>query len=274
MAHDVVPATKDPNPRRGLHRLLAGVLVVLLMVAGAWFLGDKLSLAYLARQETALRQWIAEHPFAAVALAFALYVAVTGLSLPGATALTLATAWLFGFWRAVILVSFASTTGATVAFLLSRYLLRDVFQRRFGAQFQRVQAALEREGAFYLFTLRLIPAVPFFVINVVMGLTPLKTRTFWWVSQIGMLPGTLVYVAAGAAVPSLQVLAERGVSGLVSPGLMVAFTLLGVFPLIVKRLVEGWRARRLARGPSLPTSQGDLQDHTGRESDPGEAQLS
>lgn len=273
MTDEAVPSPAT-SPRRGLDRLLTGVLVVLLMLAGAWFLGDKLSLAYLARQETALRQWIAEHPFAAWGSAFALYVAVTGLSLPGATALTLATAWLFGFWRAVILVSFASTTGATVAFLLSRYLLRDVFQRRFGAQFQRVQAALEREGAFYLFTLRLIPAVPFFVINVVMGLTPLKTRTFWWVSQIGMLPGTIVYVAAGAAVPSLQALAERGVSGLISPGLMVAFILLGVFPLVVKRLVEGWRARRSARAQSRLVSQSDFKENISGEARPGETQLS
>lgn len=273
MSDEAVPSS-PVSPRGGLYRLLAGALVILPMVAGAWFLGDRLSLAHLARQETALRQWIAEHPLAALGLAFAVYVAVTGLSLPGATALTLATAWLFGFWRAVILVSFASTTGATVAFLLSRYLLRDVFQRRFGAQFQRVQAALEREGAFYLFTLRLIPAVPFFVINVVMGLTPLNTRTFWWVSQVGMLPGTLVYVTAGASVPSLQVLAERGVSGLISPGLMAAFTLLGVFPLVVKWIVEGWRARRLARRSSVTESQGDLQDNTGGRSGLGQAQLS
>ena len=116
--------------------------------------------------------------------------------------------WYFGLAPAVILVSFASTSGATIAFLLSRYLFRDAIQTRFRDQLAKFNQALQREGAFYLFTLRLIPAVPFFVINVVMGLTPIRTLTFWWVSQVGMLAGTIVYVYAGSTIPSLAHLAD------------------------------------------------------------------
>lgn len=185
----------------------------------------------------------------AVAVAVAIYVTATGLSLPGASILTLVCGWLFGFWRGLLLVSMASTAGATVAFLLSRYLFRDALQSRFGDRLAGFNAALESDGAFYLFTLRLIPAVPFFVINVVMGLTALKTWTFWWVSQLGMLPGTVVYVSAGASVPSLKVLSERGVGGLLSPQLFVAFVALGLFPLIVKSVMKA------CKKPSSPKGQ-------------------
>ena len=175
------------------------------------------------------------------AVAFLVYVAVTGLSLPGAIVLTLTCGWLFGFWRGLVLVSFASTTGATVAFLMSRFLLRDSIQRRFGDRLATFNQALEREGAFYLFMLRLIPAVPFFVINVVMGLTPIRSRTYWWVSQIGMLPGTAVYVYTGASVPNLATLAEKGFQGILSPQLLMAFALLGLVPLVLKKVVQRFR---------------------------------
>lgn len=180
--------------------LAVGALVMLI--------GDRLSLDYLAQQEQTLRQFQLDYPWLVYVLAFLVYVAVTGLSLPGATALSLLYAWFFGFLPAVVLVSFASTAGATLAFLLSRYFFRDAVQNRFGDQLQSFNQALEREGAFYLFTLRLIPAVPFFVINAVMGLTNIPTRTFWWVSQVGMLAGTCVYVYAGASIPRLQQLAD------------------------------------------------------------------
>uniref|UniRef100_A0A7C2NUI7 TVP38/TMEM64 family membrane protein n=1 Tax=Schlesneria paludicola TaxID=360056 RepID=A0A7C2NUI7_9PLAN len=199
--------------------------------------GDQLTLQNLARYESMFRQFQSEHPWLIYAAAFVAYVAVTGLSLPGAAAMTLLMGWLFGFVRAVILVSFASTAGASLAFLLSRYLLKDAVQHRFGDRLAAFNAALEREGAFYLFTLRLIPAVPFFVINVVMGLTPLRLSTFWWVSQLGMLPGTCIYVYAGSTVPSLQELANKGVGGILRPGVLVAFAVLGLFPLVVKRLM-------------------------------------
>lgn len=217
-------------------------LVVLLAVASAIFFAyrnysDVLSLDNLASKETELRQYQLDKPALVLGLAFLVYVAVTGLSLPGATVLTLVFGWYFGFLRGVVLVSFASTAGATLAFLLSRYLLRDAVQNKFGDKLASFNKSLEREGAFYLFTLRLIPAVPFFIINVVMGLTPLKTSTYWWVSQLGMLPGTAVYVYAGSQFPNLQTLAVEGAGGILTPQLIIAFVLLGLFPLIMKKIM-------------------------------------
>lgn len=189
-------------------KLLVLVGVVLAMLAALFLLRERLSLDYVAQQEQALREFRQAYPWFVYVLAFALYVTVTGLSLPGATVLTLVYAWFFGFVPALVLVSFASTMGATLAFLLSRYLFRDAIQHRFGDRLKSFNEALDREGAFYLFTLRLIPAVPFFVINAVMGLTNLRARTFWWVSQVGMLAGTCVYVYAGASIPRLEQLAD------------------------------------------------------------------
>lgn len=221
-------------------------LALLMVVASAalvgyWQLGDTLTLANLAHQESQLRAFQQQHPVLVYGIAFLVYVVVTGLSLPGATVLTLAYGWYFGFLRGVVLVSFSSTTGATVAFLVSRFLLRDSIQHRFGDKLATFNRALEREGAFYLFMLRLIPAVPFFVINVVMGLTPIRTRTYWWVSQLGMIPGTAVYVYAGSSVPNLATLAEKGAKGILSPQLLVAFALLGLVPLILKKTVQRLR---------------------------------
>jgi uncharacterized membrane protein YdjX (TVP38/TMEM64 family) len=139
-------------------------------------------------------------------------------------------------------VSFASTLGATLAFLLSRYLLRDTVQAQFGERLAKFNAMLEREGAFYLFTLRLIPAVPFFAINVVMGLTPIRATTFWWVSQLGMLPASAVYVYAGDQVPTLAELAKRGVGSVLNARTIIALALLGVFPLVVKKAMGYWRS--------------------------------
>ncbi|TWU07521.1 TVP38/TMEM64 family protein [Stieleria varia] len=206
--------------------------------------GDSLTLENLAGHETALRNYRIDHPILVYAVAFGIYVGVTGLSLPGAAVLTLVMAWYFGFARAMVLVSFASTTGATVAFLLSRFLLRDTIQSRFGDRLATFNENLEREGAFYLFTLRLIPAVPFFVINVVMGLTPMKTWTFWWVSQLGMLAGTAVYVYAGASFPTLNALAENGAGGILSWKLIVAFIALGLFPLAAKKIIGSVKRNR------------------------------
>ena len=221
--------------------------LVILAAVGALFavlytqFGSYLSLSSLAEHEAAFRAYQQQHPVLIYGIAFTAYVIVAGLSLPGATGMTLLTGWLFGFWRAVLLVSFASTTGASLAFLLSRYLLRDSIQQKFGDRLKMFNDALEREGAFYLFTLRLIPAVPFFVINVVMGLTPIRLRTYWWVSQIGMLAGTGVYVYAGASVPSLQTLADGGVRGILSPRLLAAFVILGLFPIVLKKLLGRFR---------------------------------
>ena len=207
-------------------RLLVLAVIVLIAVGLYWRFGDWLDLQQLAAQEARLREFQRAHPWMIYGGAFAIYVLVTGLSLPGAAALSLTYGWFFGLWQGVLLVSFASTTGATCAFLLSRYLFNQ---------------ALRREGAYYLFTLRLIPAVPFFIINVVMGLTPMRPWTFWWVSQLGMLPGTIVYIYAGSSVPDLQTLATRGVGGILTPNVLLAFALLGLMPLLLKKLAARWK---------------------------------
>jgi len=224
----------------------------LLFVAGSVVVaytqfGDVLTLKNFAREEARLRSLQQQHPVLVYGAAFLLYVIVTGLSLPGATVLSLTYGWYFGVLRGVILVSFASTAGATLAFLMSRFLFRDAIQRRFGDRLEGFNQALEREGPFYLFTLWLIPAVPFFVINVVMGLTPIRTRTFWWVSQLGMLAGTAVFVYAGSGVPSLQTLADEGINAVFTPTqltqIVTAFVLLGLFPLAVR-----WVVKRVSAG--------------------------
>jgi len=228
---------------RGAGRGLRGRLVLLaaliaVAVAGYVLLSDVLTLEALAKEEGRLRELSRQHPLFAYGVAFAVYAAITGLSVPGATVLTLAYGWFFGVVRAVLLVSFASTMGATIAFLLSRYLFRQSIQSRFGARLDRFNEALRRDGAFYLFTLRMIPAVPFFVINAVMGLTPMRAVTFWWVSQLGMLPWTAVYAYAGSSVPSLQSLADKDIAAVFSAGqltrILIALVLLGLFPLAVR----------------------------------------
>jgi uncharacterized membrane protein YdjX (TVP38/TMEM64 family) len=241
-----LPTPELTLSRRPVRKLIVLAVVLLAAVVGYWQSGDALSLESLAGRESQLRDYQREHPGLMLGLAFVIYVAVTGLSLPGAAAMTLVYGWYFGFASALVLVSFASTSGATLAFLLSRYLLRDEIQSRFGDKLASFNENLDREGALYLFTLRLIPAVPFFVINVVMGLTAMKTRTFWWVSQLGMLAGTAVYVYAGSTVPSLRVLAERGAGGIVSLPTLLAFIALGLFPLMAKRLLRLARSRQRA----------------------------
>tara|TARA_R110002049_G_scaffold2750_2_gene21457 strand:+ start:240703 stop:241443 length:741 start_codon:yes stop_codon:yes gene_type:complete len=230
------------SPQANRTKLIVVALIVIAAGLLLWQYGDLLSLEKLAAKETQLREFQSDNPYLVYGLAFSVYVVVTGLSLPGAAALTLVYGWYFGFVRGLVLVSFASTAGATVAFLMTRYLLRDSIQNKFGDRLKTFNHHLETEGASYLFTLRLVPLVPFFVINLVMGLTPLKARTFWWVSQLGMLPGTAVYVFAGSRVPNLSVLAEEGVKAVFSPSqllqMTVAFGLLGVFPIAVKYILK------------------------------------
>ena len=223
---------------------LAGLLVlVVVAAAGHFWSGDILTVESAVRWETALRDYQQAFPRAVYAVAFSAYVILAGLSLPGAFILTLVLGWYFGFFQSLLLVSFASTTGASLAFLCSRYLLRDLFRLRFGARLRVFNDALARDGAFYLFTLRLVPAVPFFLVNSVMGLTPVTLGTFWWVSQIGMLPGTAVYAYAGASVPDLHDLSQYGVEGILSPQLILVFVLLGVFPLFTKLIVKRAQSR-------------------------------
>lgn len=236
--------TPAPGGRSTVIKVVVFLLVAAAAAIGYWQFGDALTLENLADREAALREAKANAPLLVFGIGFLVYVIVTGLSLPGAAALTIASGWFFGFLQGTLLVSFASTTGATLAFLFSRYLFRDAIQRRFGDRLAKFNAALEKEGPFYLFTLRLIPAVPFFVLNLVMGLTPIRTWTYWWVSQIGMLAGTMVYVYAGASVPGLSELAERGMGSILTPRLIVAFVVLGLFPITVKKIMARVRARR------------------------------
>ena len=241
-------------PPSGAKSYVKPILILLVVATGGVLFfqyGDLLSIENLAKQEAELRAFQSEHPYLVYGIAFGVYVAVTGLSLPGAAALTLVYGWYFGFLRTVILVSFASTMGATLAFLMSRYLLRGSVQAKFGDRLKSFNEQLDRDGAFYLFTLRLIPAVPFFVINLVMGLTPVKARTFWWVSQLGMLPGTLVFVYAGSRVPNLTILAEEGAAAVFSASQLVqitiAFALLGTFPLLVRLILNRFSSRPTAK---------------------------
>ncbi|HEX4872602.1 MAG TPA: FAD-dependent oxidoreductase [Nevskiaceae bacterium] len=216
--------------------LIAGALLAFFLLDGARYL----SLDFFQAQRAALEDWRAARPVLAAALFFGLYVAVTALSIPGAAVLTLAAGALFGFWQALLLVSFASSLGATLAFLSARLLLREAVLRRYGERLRTVNEGLARDGARYLFSLRLIPALPFFAINLLMGLTPIRTGTFYWVSQLGMLPGTAVYVNAGTQLGALTSL-----SGILSPSLLGAFVLLGLFPWLLRGGQEWLRRRRL-----------------------------
>lgn len=226
---------------------LMGVILALL---GSFFIfdvGQYLNLEALKAQQDALNAQVSAQPWLAAGVFFLAYVAVTALSLPGAALMTLLAGALFGLLEGFVLVSFASTAGATLAMLSSRFLLRDWVQTRFGQRLAKIDAGIEREGPFYLFALRLVPAFPFFLINLAMGLTRLPVRTYWWVSQLGMLPGTLVFVNAGRELGQLESL-----SGILSPGLLGAFVLLGVFPLIARKLLGLIQARRVYAGWDKP----------------------
>jgi len=219
------------------------VLVVIAALVAAFFAFDLkqyFSLDYFKAQQAAIDGYFAAHPLQTAAIYFLIYVAVTGLSLPGAAIMTLVGGAIFGLLWGTVIVSFASSIGATLAFLASRFLLRDAIQRKFGDKLAAINRGVEKEGAFYLFALRLVPAFPFFVINLVMGLTPMKTRTFYWVSQLGMLAGTIVYVNAGTQIAQITSLA-----GLASPMLIGSFVLLGIFPLIAKKVVDWLKARKV-----------------------------
>jgi len=226
---------------------IALILAALILAFFVFDLGDFLRLEYLKARRDALEAYFLSRPWQTAAAYFAIYVAVTGLSLPGAAVLTLAGGAVFGLLWGTVIVSFASSIGATLAFLASRFLFRDAVQRRFGANLHAVNRGIERDGPFYLFTLRLVPLFPFFAINLLMGLTPIRTGLYYLVSQVGMLPGTLVYVNAGRELGRVESLA-----GLLSPGLIAAFVLLGVFPLAAKKTLEWARGRRALRGVPRP----------------------
>jgi pyruvate/2-oxoglutarate dehydrogenase complex dihydrolipoamide dehydrogenase (E3) component/uncharacterized membrane protein YdjX (TVP38/TMEM64 family) len=232
------------NPRK---LLLLVAIAALVGVFFAFDLGRFFSLDFVKSQQAAIDAWRVAQPMLTAGIFFAVYVTVTGLSLPGAAIMTLAAGAIFGVWWGTLIVSFASTLGATLAFLAARFVLRDWVQGKFGDKLKAINAGMEKEGGFYLFTLRLIPIFPFFVINLVMGLTPIRTWTFYWVSQIGMLAGTLVYVNAGTQLAQLDSL-----KGILSPELLASFALLGIFPLIAKKIVALVKARRVYAKWSKP----------------------
>ena len=228
--------------------LLFGVAA---LVLGFFALGlnDYLTLDQLKASQVRFSELLAQYPVLVPAAYFVIYVIVTALSLPGAAIMTLAGGALFGLWQGLLLVSFASSIGATLAFLVARFLLRDTVERRFRERLKAIDRGIERDGAFYLFTLRLVPIFPFFIINLVMGLTRLRIWTFYWISQVGMLAGTAVYVNAGT-----QLAAIEQVGDILSLQLLLSFVLLGLFPWIAKAIVAVVQKRRVYKPWRKPAS--------------------
>ena len=214
-------------------------VVILVIAAFRYFdLGQYLSLEYIKASQAKFNDLYNSHRFIVIAAYMGIYIAVTALSLPGAAVMTLASGAMFGLIVGTVVVSFASTIGATLACIVSRYLLRDWVQGKFGDKLDAINDGIEKEGAFYLFTLRLVPIFPFFVINLLMGLTRMRLPTFFWVSQIGMLAGTIVYVNAGKELAKIDSL-----SGILSPGVLISFAVLGLFPITVKKLLALYKRR-------------------------------
>ena len=213
--------------------IIAGI-VLLIAVFKTFELDRFLSLSYLKSSQESFAALYASHRMVVIGSYMMVYVLVTALSLPGAAVMTLAGGALFGLFVGTIIISFASTIGATLACFFSRFLLRDWVQGKFGDRLKTINQGIENEGAFYLFTMRLIPVFPFFVINLVMGLTKMSLFTFYWVSQVGMLAGTVVYVNAGKELAKIDSL-----SGILSPSLIISFVILGLFPITAKKLM-GW----------------------------------
>ena len=226
------------------------LLLLIVLLATGFFYFDLHQLLTLTGLKDGLVQfesWRNESPILVGGGFLLLYVLVTALSLPGAAIMTLAAGALFGLGWGLLIVSFASSIGATLAFLVSRYLLQATVQSKFGDRLNAINQGIEKEGAFYLFTLRLVPVFPFFLINLLMGLTRIRAVTFYWVSQLGMLAGTFVYVNAGTQLGQIESL-----SGILSPSLLLSFVLLGVFPLVSKKILDWLKARRVYQGYSKP----------------------
>ncbi len=224
--------------------ILVAAIIILFAVFRIFELNQYMTLDYLNSSRTQFSHLYAVHPFAVIVVYMAGYIFATALSLPGATVLTLAGGALFGLVKGSIIISFASTIGATLACLVSRYLLRDWVQSTFSDTLTVINQGMAKEGGFYLFTLRMVPIFPFFIINLVMGLSRMKVSQFYWISQLGMLPGTLVYVNAGRELGKLNSL-----SGILSPSLIISFIILGIFPFVVKKLIARWRRNRSSFEP-------------------------
>ena len=228
------------------------IVVVAAIIIAAYFyfdLGQYINLTYLKGSEKRFRMLYGEHKATVIAAYMFIYILFTALSLPGAVVMTLGGGALFGVIAGTLIVSFSSTIGATMACFISRYLLRDWVRTRFGDRFAKLHKGIEEEGAFYLFSLRLIPVFPFFIINLIMGLTPLRLGTFYWVSQIGMFPGTIVYVNAGSELSKIESL-----SGILSPRVILSFVLLGLFPIATKKILGWYKLKKGLNGHSSESS--------------------
>ena len=213
--------------------MLASLIAIVLILLLLFDLHHYLTLDHLKSSKDKLNLYYQDNPLIVLGAFFVIYLTSAAFSLPGAAVLTLAGGSLFGLVAGTLVVSFASTIGATLAMLISRLLLKDWVQNRFADQMIKINSGIIKEGRFYLFALRLLPAVPFFVINLVMGLTPMRTKTFFWVSQLGMLPATLVYVNAGSELGKVQTIDD-----ILSFSLIISFLLLGIFPLLIKKIIR------------------------------------
>ncbi len=225
------------NLVKKLAMVVAGAALVAIFFA--LDLQQYLTLDYLKESQSRFADLYHKNPGLVIGGYMGIYILVTALSLPGAVILTLAGGALFGLVTGLIVVSFASSIGATLACFVARFVLRDWVQNKVGDKLADINEGIDKEGSFYLFTLRLIPVFPFFIINLVMGLTKMPLFTFYWVSQLGMLAGTAVFVNAGKELAKIDSL-----SGILSPGLIGSFVLLGIFPLVVKKLVTFIQARK------------------------------
>lgn len=219
--------------------IFAGAAVILFVV---FDLERYLSLSYIKESQVYLQNVYEQNPLLTLSTYMLIYILVTALSLPGAVVLTLAGGALFGLFAGTVVVSIASTTGATLACFVSRFILQKWVQEKFGDKLKPINRGIEKEGTFYLFSLRLIPIFPFFVINLVMGLTRMPLRTFFWVSQLGMFPGTIVFVNAGKELGRIE-----SASSILSPSLLVSFIILGLFPLVTKKIMQRVRKKLVER---------------------------
>lgn len=227
------------NETKTINPLIILSAIVLGVIAFRYFdLGQYLSLDYIKTSQIKFQKLYQTNGPLVIAAYMGIYIAVTAMSLPGAAVLTLAGGGLFGLVVGTVVVSFASTIGATLACLVSRFLLRDWVQNNFGNKLTTINAGIEKEGAFYLFSLRLVPIFPFFVINLLVGLTRMPLFTFFWVSQVGMLAGTVVYINAGKELAKINTLA-----GILSPSLLISFVVLGLFPITVKKLLALYKTK-------------------------------
>ena len=218
--------------------MLTTLITIVLILLILFDLHHYLTLEHLKSSKDNLNAYYQDNPLIVLGTFFLIYLTSATFSIPGATVLTLAGGNLFGLVAGTIVVSFASTIGATLAMLISRLMLKDWVQNHFAVQMGTINSGILKEGAFYLFTLRLLPAVPFFVINLVMGFTPMRTVTFFWVSQLGMLPATLVYINAGSELGKVQTIDD-----ILSSSLIISFLLLGIFPLLIKKIITAIQAK-------------------------------